>query len=35
MKSIYDEIHFFRQMFDMLAQQMGSNTEIVLHDPPH
>ncbi|MGE5614550.1 MAG: transcriptional regulator [Bacillota bacterium] len=32
MKTIYDEMPFFKQLLDMLEQQLGRKTEIVLHD---
>lgn len=32
MKSIYNEMPFFKQLLNMLEQQLGSKTEIVLHD---
>ena len=32
MKSIYDEWDFFKRLLDMLEQQLGTNTEILLHD---
>jgi len=32
MNKIFDEMPFLTQLIDMLEQQMGSNTEIVLHD---
>ncbi len=31
-QNIYDEMPFFKQMLDMLEQQLGSKSEIVLHD---
>ena len=32
MISIYQEWDFFKRLLDMLEQQLGSNTEILLHD---
>ena len=32
MKSINHELHFFKQLLDMLESQMNENDEIVLHD---
>ena len=32
MNSIYDEMPFFTQLLNMLEQQLGNNTEILLHD---
>ena len=32
MKNLNDEKNFLTELMDMLEQQMGSHTEIVLHD---
>lgn len=32
MNSLYEELDYFKQLLDMLEQQLGRNTEIVLHD---
>ena len=32
MESIQKEKDFFKKLLDMLVQQLGSNSEIVLHD---
>jgi len=32
MKTIYEEMDFFKRLLDMLEQQLGKNTEVILHD---
>lgn len=32
MKTLNDEKEFMTQLMDMLEQQLGSHTEVVLHD---